>query len=239
METTNSSTSQTIQDVSDLYYKKEYDLGFNQYYRERIEDLKEKDDLTIGDCLWLEHSYLKKKGIVLVRNSKQNIEIKNFMNGTSLALFEFSEEDLNDSYIKIVKIMPRSFMSPGSASKRYGSFRILQDGSLVYYDKIDFDNLLRCIEERQDPAEIINYFSGLGFNFDFEDVLDEGSVLINITYKNQGVAEFEVTGDFWGVLKFTYDWYINNGTETETERISGYCQPIQNFGRQDEKDRRR
>lgn len=54
METTNSSTSQTIQDVSDLYYKKEYDLGSNQYYRERIEDLKEKDDLTIGDCLWLE-----------------------------------------------------------------------------------------------------------------------------------------------------------------------------------------
>ena len=42
--------------------------------------------------------------IVLVRNSKQNIEIKNFMNGTSLALFEFSEEDLNDSYIKIVKL---------------------------------------------------------------------------------------------------------------------------------------
>ena len=135
--------------------------------------------------------------------------------------------------------MPRFFMSPGLASKRDGSFRILQDGSLVYYDKIGFDNLLRCIEERQDPAEIINYFSGLGFNFDFEDVLDEGSVLINITYKNQGVAEFEVTGDFWGVLKFTYDWYINNGTETETERISGYCQPIQNFGRQDEKDRRR
>lgn len=54
METTNSSTSQTIQGVSDLYYKKEYDLGFNQYYRERIEDLKEKDDLTIDDCLWLE-----------------------------------------------------------------------------------------------------------------------------------------------------------------------------------------
>ena len=104
METTNSSISQTIQDVSDLYYKKEYDLGFNQYYRERIEDLKEKDDLTIGDCLWLEHSYFKKKGIVLVSNSKQNIEIKNFMNGTSLALFEFSEEDLNDSYIKIVKL---------------------------------------------------------------------------------------------------------------------------------------
>ena len=98
--------------------------------------------------------------------------------------------------------MPRFFMSPGLASKRDGSFRILQDGSLVYYDKIGFDNLLRCIEERQDPAEIINYFSGLGFNFDFEDVLDEGSVLINITYKNQGVAEFEVTGDFWGVLKF-------------------------------------
>ena len=77
--------------------------------------------------------------------------------------------------------MPRFFMSPGLASKRYGSFRILQDGSLVYYDKIGFDNLLRCIEERQDPAEIINYLSGLGFNFDFEDVLDEGSVLINIT----------------------------------------------------------
>ena len=50
METTNSSTSQTIQDVSDLYYKKEYDLGFNQYYRESIEDLKERDDFTIGDC---------------------------------------------------------------------------------------------------------------------------------------------------------------------------------------------
>lgn len=134
--------------------------------------------------------------------------------------------------------MPRFFMSPGLASKRYGFFGILQDGSLVYYDKIDFDNLLRwCREERQDPVEIINYFSDLGFNFDFEDVLDEGSFLINITYKNQGVAEFEVTGDLWGVLKFTYDWYINNGTETE--RISGYCQPIQNFGRQDEKDRRR
>ena len=102
--------------------------------------------------------------------------------------------------------MPRFFMSPGLASKRYGSFRILQDESFVYYDKIDFDNLLRwCREERQDPVEIINYFSDLGFNFDFEDVLDEGSVLINITYKNQGVAEFEVTGDLWGVLKFTYE----------------------------------
>lgn len=101
----NSSTSQTIQDVSDLYYKKEYDLGFNQYYRERIEDLKEKDDLTIGDCLWLEHGYFKKKGIVLVRNSKQNIEVKNFLDGTSIALFEFSsEEESDNSYIKVIKL---------------------------------------------------------------------------------------------------------------------------------------
>lgn len=43
--------------------------------------------------------------IVFVRNSKQNIETKNFMNGTSLALFEFSsEEESDNSYIKIVKL---------------------------------------------------------------------------------------------------------------------------------------
>ena len=44
--------------------------------------------------------------MIFSNNEKFNdyFEIKNFMNGTSLALFEFSEEDLNDSYIKIVKL---------------------------------------------------------------------------------------------------------------------------------------
>lgn len=104
METTNSFTFQIIQDVSDQCYKKEYDPGFNQDYELEAKILKEKDDLTIEDCLWLEHNYFKKKGIILVRSSKQNIEIKNFLNGTFIASFEFSEEDLNDSYIKIVKL---------------------------------------------------------------------------------------------------------------------------------------
>lgn len=82
--------------------------------------------------------------------------------------------------------------------------------------EIQLQNLLA---KHEDPVEIMKYFSELGFNFDFEDVLEEGGILINITYKDQGVAEFEVTGDFWRVLKFTYDWYINNRTEETTTRI--------------------
>lgn len=125
-------------------------------------------------------------------------------------------------------------MSPGLGN----SFKILKDGTLVSYQRANLDNLLESIEKRLDPVGVMGCFSKLGFNFDFEDVLEEGSVLINITYKGQGVAEFEVTGDFWGILKFTYDWYINNRTEETTTRISGYCQSIQDFGRQDERNER-
>lgn len=133
--------------------------------------------------------------------------------------------------------MPRFFMSPGLASGD-SSFKILKDGTIVSYPKVTLNNLLESIERRQDPVEIMGCFSRIGFNFDFEDVLEEGSVLINITYKGQGVAEFEVTGDFWGVLKFTYDWYINNRTEETTTRVSGYCNSIQNSGRQSEREER-
>ena len=114
--------------------------------------------------------------------------------------------------------MPRFFMSPGLASGD-SSFKILQDGTLVRYQRANLDNLFEFIEKHQDPVGVIECFSVLGFNFDFEDVLEGGSVLINITYKGLGVAEFEVTGDFWGILKFTYDWYIKNGTEETTTRV--------------------
>lgn len=104
-------------------------------------------------------------------------------------------------------------------SEENNSFKILQDGTLVNYHKTNLDNLLESIKKRNDTVGVMECFSRLGFNFDFEDVLEEGSVLINLTYKGQGVAEFEVTGDFWGIFKFTYDWYINNRTEETTTRI--------------------
>lgn len=89
--------------------------------------------------------------------------------------------------------MFRSFITSGDSS-----FKILQDGTLVSYQKVTPDNLLESIEKQYDPVGVIGCFSRIGFRFDFEDVLEEGSVLINITYKDQGVAEFEVAGDFLG-----------------------------------------
>lgn len=87
-----------------MYDLKEEDFEFNQDYELKAKTLKEKDNLTIKDCLWLEYNYFKKKGIILVRNNKQNIEVKNFLSHTPLMSFEFDEENLNDSYIKIVKL---------------------------------------------------------------------------------------------------------------------------------------
>lgn len=110
--------------------------------------------------------------------------------------------------------MFRFFITSGDSS-----FKILQDGTLVSCQRADLDNLLESIEKHQDPVGVMSCFSRIGFKFDFEDVLEEGSVLINITYKGQGVAEFEVTGDFWGIFKFIYDWYISSGTEETTTGV--------------------
>ena len=118
METTNSSTSQTIQTVLDQFskeiddcfdmlyeaYESNKELYYNQDYKQEINILKNKKELTLEDCLWLEYNYLKKEGIVVIR-SKRNIEVKNFLDGTSIALFEFSsEEESDNSYIKVIKL---------------------------------------------------------------------------------------------------------------------------------------
>lgn len=118
METTNSSTSQTIQTVLDQFskeiddcfdmlyeaYESNKELYYNQDYKQEIKILKNKKELTLEDCLWLEYNYLKKEGIVVIR-SKRNIEVKNFLDGTSIALFEFSsEEESDNSYIKVIKL---------------------------------------------------------------------------------------------------------------------------------------
>lgn len=104
-------------------------------------------------------------------------------------------------------------MSPGLGN----SFKILQNGTLVSYQRASLDNLHESIQKRSDPVGVMSCFSRLGFNFDFEDVLEEESVLINITYR--GVTGFEITGDFWGIFRFTYDWYISNGTEETTTGV--------------------
>ena len=114
----NSSTSQTIQTVLDQFskeiddcfdmlyeaYESNKELYYNQDYKQEIKILKNKKELTLEDCLWLEYNYLKKEGIVVIR-SKRNIEVKNFLDGTSIALFEFSsEEESDNSYIKVIKL---------------------------------------------------------------------------------------------------------------------------------------
>lgn len=93
-----------VDEYLDLHGVNEEDIESNQDYELEARILKEKDDLTIDDCIWLESNYLKRKGIILVNKDKSNIEVRNFFKGISLASFEFSEEDLNDSYIKIVKL---------------------------------------------------------------------------------------------------------------------------------------
>lgn len=69
--------------------------------------------------------------------------------------------------------MPRFFMSPGLAFEN-NSFKILKDGTLVSYQKVNLNNILESIEKRYDPVGVMACFSRLGFNFDFEDVLEEG-----------------------------------------------------------------
>ena len=99
--------SKEIDDCFDMLYEdyeSNKELYYNQDYKQEIKILKNKKELTLEDCLWLEYNYLKKEGIVVIR-SKRNIEIKNFMNGTSIALFEFSsEEESDNSYIKVIKL---------------------------------------------------------------------------------------------------------------------------------------
>ena len=99
--------SKEIDDYFDMLYEdyeSNKELYYNQDYKQEIKILKNKKELTLEDCLWLEYNYLKKEGIVVIR-SKRNIEVKNFLDGTSIALFEFSsEEESDNSYIKVIKL---------------------------------------------------------------------------------------------------------------------------------------
>lgn len=99
--------SKEIDDCFDMLYEdyeSNKELYYNQDYKQEIKILKNKKELTLEDCLWLEYNYLKKEGIVVIR-SKRNIEVKNFLDGTSIALFEFSsEEESDNSYIKVIKL---------------------------------------------------------------------------------------------------------------------------------------
>lgn len=102
----------------------------------------------------------------------------------------------------------------------------------------------RLIKRKENLEAVMTFLDASGFDIDFSDT-SEDTVEVEVKYREEDLGIFECSGllnlkdEIWGIIKYCYDWYINNGTETETERISGYCQPIQNFGRQDEKDRRR
>lgn len=81
----------------------EIDIWSNQNYELKAKTLREKDKLDIKDCLWLENSYLGRKGIWIFKD-KDNIEVTKAVDRTPLMSFEFSPEDFNDSYIKVVKL---------------------------------------------------------------------------------------------------------------------------------------
>lgn len=81
----------------------EVDIWSNQDYELIAKILKEKDKLDINDCLWLENNYLGRKGIWIFKD-KDSIEVVKAVDRTPLMSFEFSPEDFNDSYEKVVKL---------------------------------------------------------------------------------------------------------------------------------------
>ena len=55
--------SKEIDDYFDMLYeayKSDKELYYNQDYKQEIKILKNKKELTLEDCLWLEYNYLKK-----------------------------------------------------------------------------------------------------------------------------------------------------------------------------------
>lgn len=86
----------------DIHNLREEDVGFNQDYELKAKTLKETDNLTIDDCIWLENVYLMRKGIRIFK-SEDNIEVTK-SDHTPIASFEFSPKDFNSSYVKVIKL---------------------------------------------------------------------------------------------------------------------------------------